>query len=149
MEPEPGRGSAEPPRERIERLVAEGQMPRAAVEQVERLWQERLRHGVTMPNGELVRITLDDLYHVIVDSRIWRHPERIERAIAHVFEIRRSHSGRRQAFSRWTKGTKALLASIILEPGNRLWSLHLIDAKRMRRYTRRGGEIIWRQSERP
>ena len=149
MESEPGHGSVEPPRERIERLVAEGRMPRAAVEQAERVWQEQLRHGVTMPSGELVRITLDDLYHVIVDSRIWRHPERIERAIAHVFEIRRSHSGRRQAFSRWEEGTKALLAGIILEPGNRLWSLHLIDAKRMRRYTRRGGEIIWRLSERP
>ncbi len=148
MGPEPGEAREETPRERIQRLVAGGQMPRAAVEQAERLWQERLRHGITLPNGEQVWITLDDLYQVIDDSRIWRQPERIERAIAHVFEIRRSHSGRRQAFSRWTEGTKALLASIILEPGNRLWSLHLIDAKRMRRYTRRGGEIIWRQSER-
>jgi hypothetical protein len=127
--------------------VAEGQMPRDAVEQAERLWQERLRHGVTMPNGEQVWITLDDLYHVIVDSRIWRHPERIERAIAHVFEIRRSHSGRRQAFSEWAEGASILLASLILEPGNRLWSLHLIDARRMQRYTRRGGQVLWKRSE--
>lgn len=145
MESEPGHGSAEPPRERIERLVAEGLMPWAAVEQAERLWQERLRHGVTIPNGEQVWITLDDLYHVIVDSRIWRHPERIARALESVFEIRALEHGRRLAFSRWYEGGRERLAALVLYPDRTLRTMHLIDERRLRRYTRKVGEVVWRQ----
>jgi hypothetical protein len=143
--PTSGQGSAEPPRERIERLVAEGQMPRDAVEQAERLWQARLRHGVTMPNGEQVRITLDDLYHIIVDSRIWRHPERIARALESVFEIRALEHGSRLAFSRWYEGEQERLAALVLYPDRTLRTMHLIDERRLRRYTRKVGEVVWRR----
>jgi len=143
----PVAGGAESPRERVERLLAEGKMPRASVQRAERLWREQLRSGVSMPNGELVWITLDDLYHVIVDDRIWRHPERIKAALTHVFEIRASHSSRRQAFSRWSEGETTQLAALVLTADSRLWSIHLIDEKRLRRYNRQGGELLWRQSE--
>jgi hypothetical protein len=143
--PTSGQGSAEPPRERIERFVAEGQMPRDAVEQAERLWQAWLRHGVTMPNGEQVRITLDDLYHIIVDSRIWRHPERIARALESVFEIRALEHGSRLAFSRWYEGEQERLAALVLYPDRTLRTMHLIDERRLRRYTRKVGEVVWRR----
>ncbi|MBI4506840.1 MAG: hypothetical protein HY691_15010 [Chloroflexi bacterium] len=139
----------ESPKERVERLLGEGTMPRRAVEQAERLWRERLQHGVEMPNGEIVRITRNDLYHAIIDPRIWRHPERIALAIAHVFEIRALKQGRRQALSRWNEGGQELLAVVILEGGPRLWSMHVINEKRVRRYNRAGGEVLWKQSERP
>jgi hypothetical protein len=142
-------GGAESPRERIERLVVEGKMPRAAVERAEQLWHERWQRGMQMPNGEVVQVTLDDLYHVIVDDRIWRHPERIEAALANVFEIRASYSSRRLALSRWNEGETIQLAAVVLTGESRLWSIHLIDEKRFQRYNRQRSEVLWRQSEQP
>jgi hypothetical protein len=118
-------------------------MPREAVSRAERLWETRLRDGITMPNGEIARVEASDLYHLIVDDRIWRHPERIERALRHVFEIRAARSDRRQAFSRWREPDGERLASVILMADNRVWSLHLIDERRLRRYTRGGGAVLW------
>jgi hypothetical protein len=80
-------------KERIDRLVAEGKIPPEAVERAERLWSERLIHGVLMPNGETAIVQLSDLYHLIVDRRIWREPERFERMLAAVFEIRTARQG--------------------------------------------------------
>jgi hypothetical protein len=120
-------------------------LPREAVVRAEKLWGERLRHGVRMPNGEMVRLERSDLYHVLVDDRVWRHPERIETALSNVFEIRRAHGDRRQAFSRWREPEGERLASIILQPDNRVWSFHLIDERRLRRYARKGGEVLWSQ----
>lgn len=65
-------------RERVERLIAEGRLARDTVREAERIWMERLQHGVRMPNDVLVRIALGDLYHVIIDGRVARRPERIE-----------------------------------------------------------------------
>ena len=139
----------ETPRGRIERLVAEGRIPRMAVARAERLWHERLHAGVRMPNGETVQITLDDLFHVLVDDRIWRHPERIATALVHVVEIRRAHSGRRQALSQWTEGSSVQFAIIILTGESRLWSLHIVDERRAQRYARGGGEVLWQRSQQP
>jgi len=136
-------GGRESPQARVERLVATGHMPREAVTRAEQLWAERLHLGVRLPNGETIQITRDDLYHVIVDDRIWRHPERIEAALENVFEIRRATGERRQAFSRWQEADGEQLAYIILELGSRLWSLHLIDDRRLRRYLRKEGEVLW------
>ncbi len=143
----PNVGKAESSRDRIERLIREGKVTQDAVNEAERLWRERLREGVRMPNGEVVKMALDDLYHAIVDPRIWRHPDRIERAIANVFEIRASHSQRRQAYSSWPEGATKQLAALVLEKDNRLWSVHLIDERRLQRYTKKAGEVLWRQSE--
>jgi hypothetical protein len=137
--------ASESPRERIERLVAEGRLPGAALANAEALWEERLRGGVQLPNGEVVRVTRDDLYHVLVDDRIWRHPERIELALTHVFEIRQARGGRRLAFSQWMEEDQDCLAAIVLQ-GDRLWSMHLVDRRRIQRYIRRGGDMIWKRS---
>ncbi len=120
-------------------------MPREAVDEAERIWQERLRAGISLPNGDTVAVTRDDLYHIIVDSRIWRHPERIELALRGIFEIRDAGVGRRQAFSRWQEPEGERLTSVILDPDNTLRTLHLIDERRLRRYLRQGGAVLWRQ----
>jgi len=99
--PDQAGNATESPQERINRLVAEGRLPGSALAEAEAIWQERLRHGVRLPNGDVVRVTRDDLYHVLVDDRIWRHPERIELALVHVFEMRALEHGKRLAFSRW------------------------------------------------
>jgi hypothetical protein len=142
---EQARPASESPRERNTRLVAEGRVPGSALAEAEALWQERLRGGVQLPNGDVVRVTRDDLYHVLVDDRIWRHPERIELALTHVFEIRQARGGRRLAFSQWMEEDQDCLAAIVLQ-ADRLWSMHLVDRRRIQRYIRRGGDMIWKRS---
>ena len=137
---------SESPRERIERLVAEGRLPGSALAEAEALWRERLRDGVQLPNGDVVRVTEDDLYHVLVDDRIWRHPKRIELALTHVFEIRQARGGRRLAFSHWMEEDQDCLAVIVLQQ-DRLWSVHLVDWRRIQRYIRRGGDVLWKRFE--
>jgi hypothetical protein len=128
--------------QRVARLVAEGWMPQAAVTAAERLWSARLANGVQMPNGETARIEPDDLYHLIVDERIWRKPERIERVLAGVIAIHEAASGRRRAFSRWDEDGTTLLGYAILEPNSRVRTMHLLDAKRFER-RRRKARLLW------
>ncbi len=140
-------GGEETARERIERVVAEGQMPQSAVDKAEQIWDERhWGDGVRMPNGETVRVTRGDLYHAIIDPRVWRHPERIETALRNVFEIRASYGDRKMAFAKWVEDGSERLAVAIITPEYTLQALHLIDERRLRRYMRREGETIWTQS---
>lgn len=135
---------SETPAERIERLVAEGKMPREAVRAAEVLWYERLRHGVLMPNGEYAAISLDDLYHVIIDRRIWRKLWRIAYILAGVFEIRTAEQERRIGFSRWQEEGRMLVAYVILEADSHVWTMHVIDEKRLRKLLRQG-DVLWKR----
>lgn len=133
----------ETPRGRIERLMAEGRIPRMAVARAERLWHERLHAGVRMPNGETVQITLDDLYHLIVEPRLLRKPERIASLLAGVFEIREAREGRRRVLSRWEEEGQAICAYGIIGTDGRLWTAHLVSERDLQRYQRR--EVLqWR-----
>lgn len=132
------------PKRHVDRLVAEGALPLAAVHAAERLWQERLRHGVPIPSGELARFERGDLYHVIVDNRIWRHLERIERLLHNVIEIRQAHSGRRRALARWMEGERELIGYAILEDHGRVRTMHVIDARRLARHRARE-PLLWKQ----
>jgi hypothetical protein len=125
--------------------VAEGKLPRSAVDRAEAVWQSQLRVGLRLPNGELVRVTLDDLYHVMVDPRIWRKPERIAQAVQSVFEIRSAPGGRRLSLSRWPEADGERIAALIIDRHGALRMLHLIDERRLRRYIRRGGDVSWRR----
>lgn len=133
---------------RIDRLVREGRMPREAVDTAEQLWRERLRGGVELPNGERVTITLGDVHHVIIDVRIWRHPERIERALAEATEIRLADDQFRHVLSRWDEGAQEVLGHAVLRPDGGLQALHLVDERRIRREQRRG-VLLWRRSAPP
>lgn len=131
-------------RERVERLVAEGKMTAEAVANAERVWRERLADGIDLPTGARAVIALSDLYHVIVDDRIRRKPERIEHMLLGVFEVRTTELERRIALTRWTEEEQILVGLIILEPDNRLRSLHVVDDKRIRREQNKG-IVLWRQ----
>lgn len=131
----------EPPQKRIERLVAEGKMPKWAVEKAEKMWRTRFSEGIVDPRGINVRITHDDLMHLIVDPHIWRHPERIERIIVNGYAIYQVRNGREELHSSWVEGEKRLLAYAILEPGEfcRIKTLHLVDAKELERKSKKNG----------
>ncbi len=134
---------AESPKERIERLIREGKITREAVGPAEKLWEERLQYGVIIPNGERITIRLDDLYHVIVDHRIWRKPQRIEQMLLGIFEIRTGREGRRIALSRWGEQVDvSLYGSIVLESDSGIRSLHVVDDKRIRREMKKG-VLLW------
>lgn len=131
-------------RERIERLIAAGELPRAAVTRAEQFWQERFRYGILLPNGETAHVTLGDLYHVIIDDRIWRHPERIERILQGIIEIRTARQERRRALSRWQEDGLQLFGYAILEPDGRVRTLHVVVPSEFRRQQRQG-ERRWPQ----
>jgi hypothetical protein len=118
-------------------------MSRETVATAEHFWRAHLQNGVLLPNGERAVITLDDLYHVIVDERIARKPERIERILRSIFEIRSADLGRRAAFSSWAEDGKSFVAAIILEANGRLRTLHVVDERRLRRAMHKG-ELLWR-----
>ena len=65
-------GGAESPRERIERLVAEGKMPRAAVERAEQLWHERWQRGIQMPSGSRRRLQTSSKFARRIVRVVWR-----------------------------------------------------------------------------
>ncbi len=135
-------GGSESPMARISRLVSEGRIAPDAVAGAEQLWRERVASGVLMPNGEIARVELLDLYHLIVDDRIRRKPERIERLLRGVFEIREAQHGRRRALSRWHEGESPLLGYAILEPDGRVRTMHLIGDRELRR-SRRKERLLW------
>ncbi len=136
-------GGAESPRERIERLIREGKMTREAVDRAEYLWYERWQRGIQMPNGEVVSISLDDLYHLLVDNRIWRKPERIERILQGVYELRATREGRRRALSRWDEEGRSLVGYAIISGDSHAWTMHIIAERDLRKY--RDEELLWSQ----
>ncbi|MGI8552429.1 MAG: hypothetical protein ACR2PL_16815 [Dehalococcoidia bacterium] len=137
-------GGSETPRERIERLIADGQLERQALEQAEEVWQARLHVGVSLPNDDVVHVTQDDLYHAIIDPRLARRPDRIEAALQNVFEVRQAEGQRRLGLSRWLEDGMERLAVVIIEVNNTLRSIHLVDDRRLRRYQRQYPEVLWR-----
>ena len=106
--------------QRIERLINDGNITREAVIEAEAVWEQHLRQGILMPNGEMALITLDDLYHLLVDDRIWRKLYRIERVLLNVFEIRTGKTNRRVGLSRWNEGDASLLGYVVLTPESRV-----------------------------
>jgi len=134
------RGSKSP-RARIDRLVAEGSMPPEALIAAEALWEKRLRDGIRIPNGETAQVTLNDLYHLIVDDRIWRKPERIELLLRGVYEVRQAKLGRRRVLSRWQEGQREQRGFAIMDVNGRVWTMHLINERDLRRYSRE--EVLW------
>jgi hypothetical protein len=131
-------------RERIERLIREGKLTAGAVANAEAVWHARLREGTIIPNGERITVTLSDLYHVIVDPRISRKPERVERALLGIFEIRTTRYDRREALTSWEEDGKALSGIAILDTNNTLRSLHIVDDRRLRRVMRKEG-LLWKR----
>ena len=134
-------GGAEQDRELIERLVATGEIPLAAVDRAEQLWRERLQHGVSTPSGETMTLALTDLYHLLRDDRIWRKPERNELLLSNVFEIRSVQLDRRRALGRWQEGNHTITGYAILSSESHLVTLHLVSESEMGRLRRQGNQL--------
>lgn len=109
----------------------------------EKVWGERLQQGILLPNGETVRVSLEDLYHAIVDSRIGRKPERIEQLLRGVFQIRPATNGRRKVLSRWEEESRELYGMAIIGQDSTLRSIHVVDEKRLNRETRKA-DLLWK-----
>jgi len=145
----PTGGCGEDPREGIERLIREGKMSRADLERAERFWRERLQPGITMPNGQSVKVLLERLLHILIrEPRVRQKIHRIELLLEGVYEIRTAAFSRRAAFSRWDEEGRSLVGHAILAPEseseNQLVSLHVIEEKELRRMGRKG-ERVWPQ----
>lgn len=135
------------PLRQVEELIARGQLSREAVERARMIWRLHLQHGVAMPNGERVSISEQDLHHVLLHERILRKPERIERLIRSVFELRSvGTEGRRVGLSTWTEEDRAIFSYVILDPDNHLRTAIIADARKLRKLARQGS-LLWRRSE--
>lgn len=147
MGTESSQSRAETPRERIERLVAEGRKARADLERALLFWRQRLQTGILLPTGEMVQITLDDLYHLLVDDRILRKPERIELMLLGIFAIRQARRSRRRLLSSWQEGERRVFGFAILDPDSRVRTMHVIDERDLRKYAKE--PMLWSRSEPP
>ena len=140
--PEPIAGGSESDRDRIEHRVAMGETSREGVDAVERLWRDRLQYGVAMPNGETVSIALTDIYHLLLDNRVLRKPERIELLLSNVFQIRSGEVDRRRALGRWPEEAGTIGGYAILTDGSHLVTLHIVTNSELRRLGRKG-DLLW------
>jgi hypothetical protein len=132
-------------RDRIERLVATNRLQRSDIDRAITMWAERWQTPLILPNGDPVTISLSDLYHALVAPRVVRRPERIERAVAGVFEIRTaSTSSRRVCLSEWDEAGTRLYATVILEISGQLRTIHIVDARKLRKEQRKG-YLLWKR----
>ncbi|MGH2558758.1 MAG: hypothetical protein ACRDJH_06820 [Thermomicrobiales bacterium] len=139
-------GDSSDPIARIEQKMASGEVSREEIERARALWRARLHDGVIMPHGERIMISARDLHHVLEDSRIRRKPERIERLLGGVFDIRTARSGRRMGLSEWVEGGEAVRGYVIVDDESHVRTMHLLDARGLRKKARRG-ERLWRRHE--
>ena len=138
-------GAQESVKQRIERLIAEGKKSGEDVANAIQFWQQRLQSDVRLPSGDVVQITLDDLYHLMVDDRILRRPERIEQVVQEAFEIRQAKGERRRVLSSWVEGEQSLYGFAIIEPDGRIRTMHVVGYNDLRKY--RKETLLWSRSE--
>ncbi len=131
------------PKQRVERLVREGKMPREAVIKAEAFWETDLRKPLLDPRGVNVTVTLNDVYHVIVDPRIWRHPERIKKILNFVVEIVESKTpGFEVLISEWGENGKTIYAYAVIALNKTLKVAHVVDKKKIRQL-KKGAKVLW------
>lgn len=99
-----------------------------------------------MPNGERAIISERDLHHILLEMRIVRKPERIVRLLSNVVELRTAHSGRMMGLSEWVEEGAPVLGFVILDDDSHVRSMHLHDAKGLRKKSRQG-ERLWNRHE--
>lgn len=101
------------PRQRIERLVLEGRISRAAVESAEDYWHRELQDRFfQLPHGRQVQVTANDLLHLIVDPGILRRPDRILLAFSGIFAVHSSETGREIALELGKKAIRYFMPSL-------------------------------------
>ena len=138
-------GAQESVKQRIERLIAEGKKSGEDVANAIQFWQQQLQSDIRLPSGDAAQITLDDLYHLMVDDRILRKPERILQVAQGVFEIRQAKGERRRILSSWVEGEQSLYGFAIIEPDGRIRTMHVVGYNDLRKY--RKETLLWSRSE--
>jgi len=138
-------GAPESVKQRIERLIAEGKKSGEDVANAIQFWQQRLQSDIRLPSGDTAQITLDDLYHLMVDDRILRKPERVLQVAQGVFEIRQAKGERRRILSSWVEGEQPLYGFAIIEPDGRIRTMHVVGYNDLRKY--RKETLLWSRSE--
>jgi hypothetical protein len=140
-------GEGESVQQRIERLVREGRKSEHDVQRVLTIWRNHLQSDIAMPDGRAARVSLDDLYHLMVDDRILRKPERITLILRGVFELRRARHERIRALSTWEEDGRQFYGFAIIEVDQSVRTMHVIDRRDLRKY--RNEAVLWSQSEPP
>lgn len=130
------------PRALIEQKVAAGEISQVLVERARQLWRKRLQGGVTMPNGERALISDQDLHHLLLDGRILRKPERIERLLTGIVVMRTAHSGRRIGLSEWAEEDKTLHGYVIVEDNGHIRTMHLTNIRTLQKQMQQG-DLLW------
>jgi len=131
-------------KQRVDRLVKEGKIPRQAIIEAEKFWQTNLCEPLVGPRESKITVTLSDLYHAIVDPRVWRHPERIKTALKSVVEIVESRIDPAYEvwICRWREDGKEITAIAVIAPNRTLKTFHIIDDKRIKRF-KKGVKVLW------
>ncbi|MDA8187278.1 MAG: hypothetical protein M0T85_03950 [Dehalococcoidales bacterium] len=138
-------GTQESVKQRIERLIVDGKKSREDVAKAIRFWRQGLQSDVRLPSGDAAQITLDDLYHLMVDDRILRKPERILQIVQGTFEIRQAKGERRRVPSSWVEEGHSLYGFAIIEPDGRIRTMHIVGYNDLRKY--RKETVLWARSE--
>lgn len=129
----------------IEERIARGKSAPLLVVQARRLWRQTWLGGIAMPNGERVFVSERDLHHLLLEDRVLRKPERIERLLRGIYEIRTTHSNRSVGLSQWSEGARTIDGYAILEEGH-LWTAHIVDRRKLRKLARQG-DLLWNREE--
>lgn len=135
-------GGTDDPIQALELRIQQGEIDRNVVERARAIWLEELASGVYLPNGERIEIWESDLFHILQDDRLLRRPERIERILHHITEIRTARMGRRRGLSSWVEGDITLYGYAILDIDQRVRTMHVIDERKARKQARQG-ERLW------
>ncbi len=118
-------------------------MPAEAVATAKSFWESRLQEPVVDPRGIEVIVTMDDLYHLIVDPRIWRRPERIEKILTSVVEVVESKiPGFEILISEWEEDGKKTYTYAVLSLDKTVKTAHVVDEKKIRQL-KRGAKVLW------
>lgn len=136
-------------RARVDAGVRSGGLDGELVDRARDFWEQHVRVGLRLPNGEHVTVTDERFNHVLFrESRILRKPERVVRLIAAVSAIHTARYGHRAALGQWQEGEITIYGYAILNAQGFLLTAHIVDLKKLRKLAR-DGELLWQHDTFP
>lgn len=137
-------GGSGDPIEELEQKVETGEVSADDVERRKAYWNDHLRNGVRLPNGEQATITWRGLHHILDDPKFLADPARIDQVLRNVDEIRTLAGDRRVALSHWHDLSGEHWGFAILSPAGYVIAVHSTRERALRRYRRQGSQL-WKQ----
>lgn len=133
--------------ERLDALVARGEIPGEEVQRARAYREAHLSHGIDLPTGARATLSAWDCDHILrVDPRIRRKPDRLRNVLEHVFELRQTYNNRVRGLSRWQEGDQEVYGFVILGPEHQIITMHLIRRSELSRLSRQGIQL-WPRDE--